>query len=319
MSYGRTGRALERAEALLLRLPSIESLLARRLIDGADAVPDELLDELAEVLCGGREPDGSWQGSVCRTAEHLLLLSELGGTAPLHALASPSVEWLRQRLLRPVPPDRGCTPELHRLRLCTHGTSVFAAVSTASGSLAGLRLLTGAGFTSDFDARVGAAALATAALVRWTGSTADLDEALSPLVRIVDLEPQERSATVSSDSLACIALALLAATGADHAGSRSALRRGVAALARAQRGDGSWVSGELFFILSVLTDAAREPECAEPATQQLRRTAELLTLMQQPDGSWSRRTGAWPLYVGWRALRAVSRRAEDLSPVSGGA
>jgi hypothetical protein len=305
LTHGGVQRALQRAEALLLEIPVVESLLARLELDDGSAEIQGLLSDVAAELCADREEDGSWLRSVSRTAELLLLLDELATTAESRALAEPSVRWLLQRMSVSVDPEHSCTPQLHTLGLCTHVTSGFAAVSMSAADLTQLRLMHGSGFISDLDARVGVSALAVAALLRWAVPAAELAAPVSALCRITRLEDRDRAGVLSTNSLACVAAAILTAAPRVPEAADSVLAAGQA-LARAQRGDGSWPTGELFFVLSVLVRFSAVAEAGKVVERQLRRSAQLLALMQQGDGNWNRSSGSWPLLVGWRTLRAVA-------------
>ncbi|CAN5632389.1 hypothetical protein BH23GEM9_BH23GEM9_05690 [soil metagenome] len=339
--------AADRSERLLLSSPVLETLLARRDL-GLDAgTASDLIMTVASELCSTREPDGCWQGSACRTAEYLLLLHELAdGSDALDELARPSVEWLRRRITKasgaPVPAGEAvpiCTPLLHEIGLCAHRSPCLIGVVPARVDLAGLRLLNGSGVISDVDGRVAVSALAVAALLSWGGAMRELGHHVGELARITLLEDRQRMRVLSTNGMACVALALLAAeaaTSADGAGAgarpgaspaagagiahardaapASAVDRGVAVLVRTQRGDGSWPTADLFFVLSVLVRAAAVRRHAIAVDPALRRSASQLALLQQRDGGWSRDGGTWSLLVGWRVLRAATAtRPEPLT------
>jgi hypothetical protein len=314
LTHAEVLQALQRAETLLLRSHVLESLMAHLELERGDAEFHGLLSDVATEFCADREADGSWQRSVSRTAEQLLLLDELAVTAGARALAEPSVAWLLQRMLVSTDPDHSCTPQLHRLGLCTHVTSGFAAVSPARRDVTQLRLMHGSGFISDLDARVGAAALAVAALLRWDVPHTVLAPHVSVFCRITRLEDRDRAGVLSTNTMACVAAAVLAA--APHSEEAAGCVVQVCdALARAQRGDGSWSTGELFFILSVLVRFSAAAVAGEVVQRQLRRSAQLLALLQQADGNWTRHSGSWPLLVGWRTLRAVAGARASTVPV----
>jgi hypothetical protein len=314
LTHGGVRRALQRAETLLLGSPVLESLRAHLELQRDDAEFRGLLSDVATELCADRESDGSWQHSVSRTAELLLLLEELATTPESRALAAPSVAWLLERMSATVDPEHSCTPQLHTLGLCTHVTSGFAAVSLTAVDLTRLRLMHESGFISDVDARVGAAALALAALLRWGVPGTVLAALLSALCRITQLEDRDRAGILSTNAMACVATAILAAAPHSEEAGNCVLEA-AQALARAQRGDGSWPTGELFFVLSVLVRFSAVAGAGEVVQRQLRRSAQLLALMQQADGNWNRSAGSWPLLVGWRTLRAVAGAPASSVPV----
>ena len=95
--------------------------------------------------------------------------------------------------------------------------------------------------------------------------------------------------------------------------STVAAERALRVLVRNQRGDGSWPSADLFFVLGVLARAAADPRFTSLLNATLERSAQQLALVQQPDGGWSRDRGSASLLVGWRVLRAaLSEQREAL-------
>jgi hypothetical protein len=305
MTRGGAHAAQARAESLLFGIPVVESVLAS-LDTGAAPELEPLLDELVAEVCAAREPDGSWQGSACRTAERLLLLAELARTPASRARPRSSVEWLIQRQGR-MPDGEWCSDELHALQVCSHATPTFAAIASTRLDLAPLRLQHGAAFMSDVDARAAVTGLATAALLSWNAPRGATEPPLDALIRLVSADEHRRTQALSANGLACLALALVPAASL-RSDAMAALGRTVLGLARAQRADGSWASGDLFFVLSVLVRLSAVAELHGLVQRQLRRSAELLVLLQQPDGNWSR-SDTWPLLIGWRTLRSVTAAA----------
>jgi hypothetical protein len=311
-------RAADRAERLLLSRPVLESLLARRDLHGGGALSREFVELLARELCHAREPDGSWQLSACRTAEHLLLLRELDRDGALLPFAAPGIEWLLHRL--PTSRQNGstepcgsvtlCTPLMHELGVCVHAAPDLLLVVPARIELGGLRLANGAAFMSDIDARVAVCALSVAALLAWGVDPTALRAHLDALRRVAMLEDEQRISLLSTNGLACVVRALLASLSvSDDERTRAALASACRVLARAQRADGTWPTGHLFYVLSVVIEAAAEPRLAGALDRALRRSAQQLALLQQPDGGWSRGGGTWSLLVGWRVLRAAAAAA----------
>jgi hypothetical protein len=334
-------RAVRRAEQRLLTSQVVESLQAQRELGLNSAMSRELIELAAREVCATREPDGSWQMSACRTAEHLLLLSELDADATLHERVRPSVEWLRSRVARPAvtavtavdgpAPANGtagphdgiavamCTPFLHNAMLCAHRAPELVGIVPARVNLAGLRLSNGAGFRSDVDGRVALCGLVVAALLTWNVPATTLRPQLAALERSAALEDEQKQQLFSTNGLACVALALLAVAvaerrpGEDAAPPNRAVEGAFASLARLQRADGSWPRADLFFVLSVLVRAAQLPLLEPVLRDPLRRSAEQLALLQQADGGWARHSGAWSLLIGWRVLRAaLAGRPESL-------
>jgi hypothetical protein len=284
-------RALLRADRLLLAMPVVESLLARCESGRLDAGGAAVAAAAAHELCAQREPDGSWQGSMCRTAEHLLLLHELAGALPdVRELAAPSVAWLHGRELPPPRVD-----------------------------MSALVLLGGAAFGGDADARIAAESLAVAALLAWGVDAETLRTRIAELARCARPGRHEHDGPVPASRLACIILALrgaiaaaarrpagLPAGAAGDAALHEAVRGAVLLLARAQRADGSWADGDLFLVLRALAGVAGDPALAPAAVGPLTRAAELLAMAQQRDGGWGRAACAESLLIGWRVLRAVA-------------
>jgi hypothetical protein len=326
MSRDTLRGAAGRAERLLLSMPVLESLLARRDLGHEPEATAELMAEVAHELCASRESDGSFQHSVSRTAEHLLLLRELDHDRRLAELARPSVEWLRGRLRAaadaPSPRATGrlCTPLLHEYRVCSHHAQALLLVVPADVDLGIMRLLNGAAFTSDLDARVALASLSLAALISWDMSAAPWRQQVLTLHRVIALEEGRHGTIMSTNGLACVALALLAAAQVarplEFPEARAWFEAALQILVGRQRGDGTWPSADLFFVLSVIVQAAGVPALADVARAALRRPAQQLALLQQPDGGWSRSRGPWPLLIGWRVLLASAqeRQADERPP-----
>lgn len=328
MARDTVRRAQQQSEQLLLKLPVLENVIARRELFGGSGVPVSLTQELGRELCASRERDGSWQRSVTRTAEHLLLLRELDPDGVVAETAQPGVEWLLDRVTNWRAAARAgggsagtiamtiCTPLLHDVRLCVHAAPDLVSVVPTRADLSGLRLLNGAGFISDTDARVAACALAVTALLQWHVDAAALQPQLDALQRIAGLEEHQRVRLLSTNGSACVALALHAAAVAAHGDAQQAslaAERALRVLVRNQRGDGSWPSADLFFVLGVLARAAADPRFTSLLHATLERSAQQLALVQQPDGGWSRDRGSASLLVGWRVLRAaLSEQREAL-------
>jgi hypothetical protein len=335
-------RAFERADARLLHLPVLEALLARREAGVPEIDDPELVDLVIAELLAGRSADGSWYGSLTRTAELLHDIRDLheavpagdaqvaaagdaqvaaagdaqvvaaGGAqgVPMEAARAvrPSVRFLLRRQNGPGRFGGGCTPALHQVGLCVHAVSGFFAAAPEAVDLSTLTLQHGARFTSDTDARIGASCLALAAVLRWGESNGEMGLHLDALRRLVLLEDRDRARLVSSAGLGCTALALFAAPASDPA--RAVLPDVVRALTRAQRGDGSWADIDMFFVLSVLTRLMEDPQCAPLLEAPLQRAGQLLAVLQQPDGDWGRQSGPWRLLTGWRVLRLATTAAQ---------
>jgi hypothetical protein len=324
MSRDTLKGAATRAERLLLSMPVLESLLARRDLGHEPDATAELMAEVAHELCASRESDGSFQRSVSRTAEHLLLLRELDHDGRLTELVRPTVEWLRGRLQTaadapsPRVPGRLCTPLLHEYRLCSHHAQALLLIVPADVDLGNTRLLNGAAFTSDLDARVALAALSLAALISWDTSATAWRKQVLTLRRVIALEEGRHGTIMSTNGLSCVALALLASAQAADAfefpEARAWFEAALQILVGRQRGDGTWPSADLFFVLSVIVQAAGVAALADVARAALRRPAQQLALLQQPNGGWSRSRGPWPLLIGWRVLLASAQEQQAQRP-----
>lgn len=305
-------RAMTRAASSLRGVQVVESLLARHDAGEPQAGDAQLAGAVVDELLSHREPDGSWLGSLTRTAELLHDIDELRAIDPANSdSAATSVEWLLSRQNGDGRFGGVCTPRLHLLQLCEHAVSGFFAPAPMDVNLSTLTLQHGARFVSDTAARIGASSLALSAVLRFGVSGPEVSRHLDALRRVTELDDRDRASLVSSAALACMALALQAAPAAEPA--RAALPEMIGALLRTQRGDGSWPDTDLFFVLSVLTQLARDPACAPLLQASMDRAARLLVLLQQPDGSWGRQGEAWRQLVGWRVLRRATSAAPGSS------
>jgi hypothetical protein len=297
--------ALQRAEDRLLSLDTIESLMAR--MECGSATFEER-EAAARAIEEHQKPDGSWQGSLIRTAESLLLLAQLRDGARTNDVDC-AIDWVHDRCDRPGRFGDGCDPAAHGAGLCNHFVSGFFAPSPSTVSLAGLRLQDGSLIGSDTDARIAASALAGAALLRFGEDGSQLRLQLDGLTRIGERAAAGRF-PLSPTAFVCIVRCLCASNDpAVVSGRTAALQQ----LAGSQRADGSWPGLDLFLVLDVLASATAAGQAPASVRGALENAARMLFLMQQSDGSWGRETGPSQLLAGWRALRQLAAGA----PVNG--
>ncbi len=289
---------LQRAEVRLLSLGTVESLLVH--VDMGTAT-DEEREYAAGAIEEAQRLDGSWQGSMLRTAEAMLLLRELRDGRRNNAVDR-AIEWINDRTNCGGRFGDGCEDGMHALSLCHHAVSGFHAPAPRAVSLASLVLADGSSLGSDRDARIAVSALASAALFGFGEDSAQLRLQVDGLERIIEHTATGRF-ELSATALVCITRCLIAApTGVGAAGRVSALNQ----LAHLQRADGSWPGLDLFLVLGVLAYATARGLAPLIVRSTLQNAAGMLFLMQQPDGGWGRDTGAWQLLAGWRCLRQLA-------------
>ena len=265
---------MERVERLLLSSDTIESLLCSIELGAPD---DSLTAAAVSVVLDGQREDGSWQGSLLRTAETLLLLH--GMRAPSSVAIDRAIEYVLARA-----GAEGAYPP-----------NGFAA-APPSVDLSGLHLMTGLSIGTDRDARFGASARALSALGEWDA----LDAMIAAQTAVIADTLRSADCALSTTAFVLGTHALLAA-GA-HADSDAALLQ----LTRSQRGDGSWPGVELFLVLDLFAAAQEKGKAPAGMQRALELAVDNLSFMQQPDGGWGRGSQPWQLLSGWRALRAVT-------------
>ncbi len=266
--------ALKRVDSLLLAMPVVEGVLARREAGRSTADDAGNLAALADELLEHQDADGSWKGDVGRTSEALLLLGELLAETPTHERAQRGVDWLR---LQDQPGIVGT-------------------------DLAGHTLANGIRFLNDSDARAGLSALAVRASLRWSTDADHGARQIDALIRLAEQAFRAgRPSAVGAATLMQVLAALAAAP--RSAEVTGALRGALSRLASTQRADGSWSGLEAFHVLDLLLMAIGRGYASPLFDSAIMRAAENLALTQRPNGSWGSPVDPYRLLIGWRALR----------------
>jgi hypothetical protein len=303
-------RALERLEDGLLDAPIVEAVIARREAGARRPADERNAAALTHELCRFQDADGSWGGSLVRTAEALLLMHALTPDPDdrVRAGVSRAGEWIRTREGIEGAFGEGCDPARHSAGLCSHVLAGFFSPAPASADLTGLTLAVPARFGSDADARLGASCVALLALLHWGFSGADIEVHLASLRQLVSGDSLGGLPDGSAGGFVAAVTALLAAPPDDA--RAAAVRAGIARLLRMQRADGSWPGADTFHVLDLLLRASAQGLGGDAVDGAIQRAVEMLALLQRADGSWGRETGSERMLVGWRALRhAVGLRA----------
>jgi hypothetical protein len=299
--------ALARAESFLLESPVIEAVLAKREVGQATEEDAEDLLALADELIAHQCGDGSWGDDIGRTAEALLLLGDLLAETQRDERAQRAVEWIRLKQDQPGSIAYGCDEERHRLELCSHAlVGGFFAPASPQADLRGRTLSNGLRFPSDPDARVGVSALALRATLRWADPSDSDRQQVASLIQLAYQafragRPQPVGAAAYSQVLATLASA--PRTAEITAVLHSALSR----MTAMQRADGSWSDLDAFHVLELLLLAIRRGYASPLFDGAIARSAEMLTLTQQKNGSWGSAADPDRLLIGWRALRHAVR------------
>src|SRR5688500_18221422 len=304
MTLPGLAEALARAEQRLFSAPVLEAFIARREA-GVDTTTDEgTADALATELLTHQSSDGSWGGSLGLTAEALTLLGDLDPLAgSITDSVSRALAWLRSRQRAPGAWAQECTPDRHEAGLCPHFTTGLFSPGPRTQSLAGTTLSTGARFASDDDARLALSAYTLRVVLRYQPPLIDDLLHIDALRRLAALLFRDR--TNISTPAAVTVLATLSVM--PRSPSHVAIVHGaISRLAGSQRGDGSWPGAEMFHVADALMLAERAGYGSPVFDAALARTANLLMLTQQPDGSWGNDMGPYRLLTGWRTLRHVA-------------
>ncbi len=299
--------ALDRTQAHLFQLQVLESFIARRELEGESAEDDEIIGAVASELLAGQSSDGSLGGSVAITAEALLLLSDLQVAAEYVAPVARATQWLRRRRRAPGKFTEGCSPERHEAWICEHFAGGFFSPGPPSRSYAKTKLANGLMFETDADARLGLSCLALHAVRRWSKPTADDLIHLDTLARIANFSFRSGPPPVAMSALIMVLAALTSAPRRPE--FIMALHGALTRLAGTQRADGSWPDADPFHIADVFLLAVHSGYGSPVFDAALSRTADLLVLTQNPDGSWGADGGPARLLSGWRTLRYAARNA----------
>lgn len=296
--------ALARAEQRLFCAPMLEAFIARREAGCLTAADAGAADDLAHELIAHQSTDGSWGGHLGLTAEALLLLTDL---RPFEADVSAAVErgvaWIGGRRSLPGAWSDACTPDRHANGLCRHFAGGFFSPGARAFSFAGTTLASGARLEGDDDARLALSALALRAVLDQRSPTRDDVLHIDALRRIADLLLREQ--TRIGIPAAVTVLATLARV-PRSAGHLTTVHGAFSRLAGSQRADGSWPGAEMFHVADALLQAVRSGYGSPVFDSALARTAQLLILTQQADGSWGSDAGPYRLLTGWRTLRYVA-------------
>lgn len=297
--------ALSRLEQRLFEMPVLEAFIARREAGEDDTRDAETADALVCELLHHQSPDGSWGGRLINTAEALLLMAELRPfTQDVRDQVDKALAWLRTRQHVPGAFTDGCTPERHAYGLCHHWACGFFSPGPPTVSLAGASLSSGATFPTDEDARLGQSALALRALLGYQHPSLDDALHIEALLRIADLLFRE-AANVATPTAITVLAALARAPRTPHL--VAVLHKALTRLAGVQRADGSWPGAELFHVAEAFLIAEQSGFGSPVFDKAILRTAELLTLSQQPDGSWGPATTPQRLLIAWRTYRYAAR------------
>jgi hypothetical protein len=297
-------RALGRLEDALLDAPVLEAVVARREAGVLREGDAEHARALADELCRYQLDDGSWAGSLVRTAESMILLRTLAPDAADKArrCADRAAHWIESRVGLPGAFGEGCDPARHEAGLCKHAIGGLYSPGGASENLTGLTLGVPARFGTDADARLGAAAIALLAVLRWDRTGEAVEAPVSALRRIVagDALGSPRDGTVAGY---IAAVGALVEAPAPNEETRDVVNAGLGRILGVQRADGSWPGADTFHVLDVLMRAHARGYGSAGVENAIHRAVEMLALLQRSDGSWGRETGPERMLVGWRALR----------------
>ena len=295
--------ALQRVEELLFRMQVLEAFIARREAGGSsDDV--ETAGALVRELLEHQGANGSWGSSLQHTAEALLLLADLQPfDADVGGRIAAAVSWLRQRQRAPGAfPDR-CSSETHAGGLCHHFAGGFFSPGPTTVSFAGATLSTGVSFPSDDDARLALSALALRAVLNFASPSIDDSLQLEALMRIAErLFREHTGVSIPASVTLLAALARAPRSAAQMTVVHGAFSR----LAGAQRADGSWPGAEPFHVAEAFLFAVESGYGSPAFDSAISRTAQMLLLSQQPDGSWGHGAEPYRLLTAWRTLRYVT-------------
>lgn len=302
--------ALKRAERLLFATPVLESLIARQEAGEWNAGDQESADAVAEELASHQSTDGSWGGCLAVTAEALLLLADLqASAAKQRAAIERAIAWVRSRQRMAGAFAGDCTPDHHAAGFCPHFATGFFSPAPPATSMAGTGLANGARFATDEDARLALSALALRAVLSHAAPRMDDLLQIQALRRIADL--LFRDGTGVSTVAAVTVLATLTRA-PRNATLLSIVHGALSRLTRLQRADGSWSGAEMFHVADTLLLAVRSGYGSPAFDSALGRTAHILVLTQQPDGSWGSDAGPFRLLTGWRTLRHVATTQQEI-------
>lgn len=300
--------ALTRLERLLFAAPVVEGFIARReagLIESGDA---ETATALVVELMSHQGSNGSWGDSLAATAEALLLMADL---EPFETNSDDSISraltWLRGRQRAPGSFADLCTDEAHAIAVCPHFTTGFYSPGPRTRSFAFTTLSNGTVFPSDDDARLAMSALALRAILIYRQPAIDDLLHLDALLRLTTAI--FRGETVVSMP-ATVAILMTMTQAPRSLGHLTTLHGALSRLAGLQRADGTWPGTDMFHVAEALLLAQRAGYGSPLFDAALQRTARMLALTQQADGSWGNDAGGYRLLTGWRLLRYVTAKGK---------
>ncbi|MFO7260795.1 MAG: hypothetical protein DIU52_006550 [bacterium] len=303
-------RALGAVEAHLRASDGAEALLARR--EAGLAAPGDAaaVDAEAAAVLAAQHDDGSWGGGLLDTAEALLALHELWeGENRGSGQIERGLDWLRTRRGLPGRFGEPCDPRRHEVALCHHFLGGFFSPAPPQPSLEAVRLACGAPVPGDATVRLVASCVALQAKLRWGRYGRDVELHLEGLRRIVDLWDARDGLFTMPGFVAAVA----ALADAPDPESREAAARGIATLVGAQRADGTWPDVDLFQVMELLERAARTDNATPAVNAALHRSAVMLAVSIQEDGTWGLHAGTRRTLIGWRVLRYAARMQEEKS------
>lgn len=304
MSTAAIADALARVEQRLFAAPVLEAFIARREAGQPGAEDGGLADALVAELLAHQTPNGSWGESLGATSEALVLLGDLRPfESDVGESVSRALAWIRTRQRADGAWAQQCSEDRHAAGFCPHFTTGFFSPGPMDRSFEGFALSNGARFATGDDARLALSALALRVVLEYQPPRTDDLLQIEALRRLADLLFRNRTSISMPAAITVLAtLASLPRSPGHLATVHGALSR----LAGAQRGDGSWPGAEMFHVADALMLAARAGYGSPVFDAALERTATLLAITQQQDGSWGNDAGPYRLLIGWRTLRHVA-------------